>query len=165
VAAVLREAVGDLEVLLIRRAVLAGDPWSGHVALPGGHAHADEPLLAAARRETLEEVGVDLEQNAELLGQLGEQQPVSGMALTVTPFYFALRAPVSLQLSREVEQAFWVPLGPIAQGQRDSQYRLERNGAAYSFPAWQVGSQQVWGLTYRLLSELLQRIRGADRAL
>jgi hypothetical protein len=106
----------------------------------------------------MEEVGVDLEQNAELLGQLGEQSPMTGMALTVTPFYFALRDPVSLSLSREVEEAFWTPLGPIVQGERDALYRLERGGASLSFPAWQVGTALVWGLTYRLLSELLQRI-------
>ncbi len=165
VAALLREAGGDLEVLMIRRAVFEGDPWSGHVALPGGHAHAgDESLLATARRETMEEVGIDLERTAELLGQLGEQSPMTGSALTVTPFYFAIGAPVSLQLSPEVEEAFWVPLGPIAQGERDSFYRLERGGTSLSFPAWQVGTQLVWGLTYRMLSEFLLRIRGRASA-
>jgi 8-oxo-dGTP pyrophosphatase MutT (NUDIX family) len=162
VAGVLRQAGGDLEVLMIRRAVFPGDPWSGHVALPGGHAHtADPSLLATARRETREEVGIDLEHSAELLGGLGAQSPMTGMALLVTPFFFALREPVSLELSREVQEAFWVPLGPIAHGERDSLYRLERGGASFSFPAWQVGGHEVWGLTYRLLSELLQRIRGS----
>jgi len=161
VAALLRENDGDLEVLLIRRATFVGDPWSGHVALPGGHAVPDDRnLLATAQRETLEEVGIDLQGSAELLGQLGEQSPMTGMALTVTPFYFALRDPVSVSLSREVDEVFWVPLGPIAEGQRDSVYRLDRGGTPLSFPAWQVGSALVWGLTYRLLSELLQRIRG-----
>jgi 8-oxo-dGTP pyrophosphatase MutT (NUDIX family) len=165
VAGVLRQAGEDLEVLMIRRAVFPGDPWSGHVALPGGHAHAgDLSLLATAQRETREEVGIDLERSAELLGRLGEQSPMTGMALTVTPFFFALRDAVSLELSREVEEAFWVPLGPIAQGVRDSTYRLERGGASLSFPAWQVGRHEVWGLTYRLLSELLQRIRAAGSA-
>jgi 8-oxo-dGTP pyrophosphatase MutT (NUDIX family) len=160
VAALLRETETDLEVLLIKRAEYAGDPWSGHVALPGGHAHAgDDHLLATAVRETREEVGIDLSHSAELLGQLDEQSPVTGMALTVRPFYFALREPVGLETSREVAEAFWLPLGPIVEGQRDHVYRIERRGMALAFPAWQVGAHVIWGLTYRLLSELLLRIR------
>ncbi|HEU5217398.1 MAG TPA: NUDIX domain-containing protein, partial [Gemmatimonadales bacterium] len=48
-------------VLLIRRAEREGDKWSGHLALPGGRWSPGDPDLAAtARRETIEEVGVDL---------------------------------------------------------------------------------------------------------
>jgi 8-oxo-dGTP diphosphatase len=44
-------------VLLIRR---KSDPFAGSWALPGGFVDENEPLLAAARRETLEETGVDV---------------------------------------------------------------------------------------------------------
>ena len=48
-------------VLLIRRAERAGDPWSGHMALPGGRYEPKDPdLLGTALRETVEEVGVAL---------------------------------------------------------------------------------------------------------
>ena len=49
-------------VLLIRR---RADPYAGRWALPGGFVNENEPLVAAAQRETLEETGVevwDLEQ-------------------------------------------------------------------------------------------------------
>ncbi|HEU4700285.1 MAG TPA: NUDIX domain-containing protein, partial [Gemmatimonadales bacterium] len=49
-------------MLLIRRAERAGDPWSGHMALPGGrHSRGDADLAATAMRETAEEVGVRLD--------------------------------------------------------------------------------------------------------
>jgi hypothetical protein len=52
---------GDPEVLFIKRAGRAGDRWSGHTALPGGKRDStDADDLAAAIRETKEEVGLDL---------------------------------------------------------------------------------------------------------
>ncbi len=52
---------GQPEVLFIRRAGRAGDRWSGHVALPGGKRDPeDADDLAAAIRETMEEVGLDV---------------------------------------------------------------------------------------------------------
>src|SRR5260370_30681157 len=63
------EGAAGLEALFIKRAVIAGDPWSGQVALPGGRREpADQDLLAPARRETREEEGVDLPR-VDRLGQ------------------------------------------------------------------------------------------------
>src|SRR6478752_6570976 len=57
-------------VLLIRRAERAGDPWSGHMALPGGRREPeDADLVETARRETFEEVGLQLARS-DLLGGL-----------------------------------------------------------------------------------------------
>jgi len=48
-------------ILLIRRADRSGDPWSGHMALPGGRREAgDSDLAGTAIRETAEEVGIRL---------------------------------------------------------------------------------------------------------
>src|SRR6185295_3323821 len=61
VAAILRESATDLEALLIRRAEREDDPWSGHMAFPGGRrGAADRDIEETARRETLEEIGLDL---------------------------------------------------------------------------------------------------------
>jgi 8-oxo-dGTP pyrophosphatase MutT (NUDIX family) len=163
VAALLRESEHDLEVLLIQRASRAGDPWSGHIALPGGHAQpTDSDLLATALRETHEEIGVDLARGAELLGRLSDLQPASGGALNVRPYCFAVGEGVTLRLSDEVERAFWAPLGPLALGQCDATHDFNRDGTAVSFPAWKIDGQVVWGMTYRALCELLRRIAQAE---
>ena len=71
VATILREGLEGPEVLLIRRAENPRDPWSGHMAFPGGReAPEDRDLLATAVRETHEEVGLDLQRSAHLLGRL-----------------------------------------------------------------------------------------------
>lgn len=66
---------GDPEVLFIKRAGRAGDRWSGHVALPGGKRDPqDADDLAAAIRETKEEVGLDLTaKGCFLIGNLPER--------------------------------------------------------------------------------------------
>ena len=52
VAAVLRDAGRGPELLLIRRAERAGDPWSGDMAFPGGVVSAGDPgPFEAALRE------------------------------------------------------------------------------------------------------------------
>ena len=62
-------------LLLIRRAERAGDPWSGHMALPGGRQEPTEPdLFTTAVRETAEEVGLTLGRR-NLIGALDDVVP------------------------------------------------------------------------------------------
>ena len=65
VAVILRPAPGETldstEILFIKRAERDGDPWSGHMAFPGGHMEPDDSdLKESAIRETKEEIGLDL---------------------------------------------------------------------------------------------------------
>src|SRR5512147_1311947 len=71
VAILLAERDGDAHALLIQRAERPGDPWSGHMAFPGGHREPHEhDLFLTAARETFEEVGIDLHRQAEAIGRL-----------------------------------------------------------------------------------------------
>src|SRR5215471_21768996 len=73
VAAILRDREGEAEVLLIRRAQKTGDPWSGHMAFPGGRQDpSDLDLLHTAVRETQEEVGLELSPGRNLIGRLDD---------------------------------------------------------------------------------------------
>ena len=62
VAAVIRDA----KILLIKRSI---EPFRGHWTLPAGYLEIDEEPWEAARRETREETGLEIEQ-VELLGVL-----------------------------------------------------------------------------------------------
>ena len=65
---------GDPEVLFIKRAARKGDRWTSHIALPGGRRDPeDEDDLAAAIRETREEVGLDLMEDALSVGNLPQR--------------------------------------------------------------------------------------------
>jgi 8-oxo-dGTP pyrophosphatase MutT (NUDIX family) len=160
VALVLRPATaagGGLEVLLIRRADREGDPWSGHMAFPGGRADPrDADTIATAVRETREEVGIDLAHGGEWLGALQELHPRSGApAIHVYPHVFAVPAGTQAHPNEEVHRALWVPLSDLSSPGAAAEHVHEHAGARVRFPAYAVGPYVVWGLTYRMLSELL----------
>ena len=83
-----------LSVLMIRRADREGDPWSGHMAFPGGRKDkADRNTLATALRETEEEVGLQAEGVARLLGRLSDVAAHGRLRhgpMVVTPYVFGL---------------------------------------------------------------------------
>ena len=91
VALLLRVSHGGVELLLIRRAEREGDPWSGHMALPGGRWQpGDGNLATTAARETREEVGIDLWRHGRRLGELDELAPRSARipSIVVSPFVY-----------------------------------------------------------------------------
>ena len=166
VAAVLREGGDGAEVLLMRRAEHDGDPWSGHMSFPGGHRDPGDPdLLATAKRETEEEVGIDLTGH-ELLGPLDEHEAIARGQFTgmvIAPYAFALTRDVPVVPNHEVAHIVWAPLGPMVRGELDTTKELMREGQAVRFPAFSVDGHVVWGLTHRMLRDLLAVL--ADRPL
>ena len=168
VALVLRERQGGLELLLIRRAEHPLDPWSGHVAFPGGRAHPEDPdLLATAVRETHEEVGIDLS-GSEHLGALDELEAIGRMravGLSIVPHVFALSADDEpLSLSDEVASAHWVPLAHLADPAARASHAHEHEGRHYTFPSIRTAGLEVWGLTHRMLTHFLALLAGQGSA-
>lgn len=152
------------ELLFIRRAEREGDPWSGHVAFPGGKAEpGDSGPVATAMRETVEEVGVALDASGQLLGPLDELL-APGRAgpprLVVSPFVFGLDRSVSLRPNREVASAHWIPLDRLARGDGRSSFELTWSGAVLRMPCIDLEGLRIWGLTLRMLDDLLERVGG-----
>lgn len=157
VAVVLR-AREQLELLLIKRATSERDPWSGHMALPGGRRdESDEDLLATARRETREETGVDLARSSPL-GRLEDVAPSSPRLprLTISPFVFWVPGEVEARVaSREVEQVHWVSVDQLRDPALHGEVEIPLPGGVRLFPAFRVAGEHVWGLTYRILTRFL----------
>jgi 8-oxo-dGTP pyrophosphatase MutT (NUDIX family) len=165
VAAILRDSPAGVEVLLIRRAEHELDPWSGHMALPGGHGDpSDDSLVATAVREVSEEVGLGLLEHAELLGRLPERVAFPAN-FTIFPLVFALEAghePVANPA--EVQEAVWARVEHLFSPAARSSHDVERQGQRHRLPAFDVEGRIVWGLTYRILEELLGLLQAiADR--
>ena len=144
-------------ILLIRRAERSGDPWSGQMALPGGRRDAmDGDPVVTAIRESLEEVGVSLP-DATLLGALPDVAPKSAHLgnIVVRPFLFVLPERPVLTPNREVAEAGWVRLDVLKDPANYRPYTLELRGEQRTFPAYYIGDSVVWGMTERILSDLL----------
>src|ERR1051325_801401 len=92
----------DLHVLFIHRAHHPLDPWSGHMAFPGGRQDPEDPdLWITVHRETREEVGIDLDRHGEYLGRLTELQAMARGRPTnmiVSPFVYLVSPEVSPNL-------------------------------------------------------------------
>jgi 8-oxo-dGTP pyrophosphatase MutT (NUDIX family) len=158
VAVVLR-ATDALEVLLIRRTEREGDPWSGHVAFPGGRRSAgDIDLTATALRETEEETGIGIGRVGRILGSLDEVEPGTRRLPPVIVAPFVVAVPVGTLVvpnPAEVLDAEWVPLEALRRQEAMSELRLRRNDVEMTFPAIVHGDYVIWGLTHRILGQFL----------
>ena len=157
-AVILRDRAGSAESLFINRAVKNGDPWSGHMAFPGGHRDpGDVDLLAAAIRETDEEIGLDISQ-ATVIGSLPPAQPMSvRRRVVVKPFVFEIDGDPSFAPNHEVADVVWTPLEPMYRGKNHAVHNPD--GGAMQFNGFRLGvGHFVWGLTYRMVQTFFETI-------
>jgi 8-oxo-dGTP pyrophosphatase MutT (NUDIX family) len=152
-----------IEVLLIRRAEADGDPWSGHMALPGGRWDPrDGSLLQTAIRETVEETGVTLEAVGIPLGRLTPLNPATRRLppISISPFIFVVpEDTVARPASPEVDETLWVPLTTLFDPVAAGTVEIEFDTASRTFPCIRVEGRVIWGLTYRILQDFLSRIQ------
>ena len=151
-------ADGEPELLMIKRADAAGDPWSGHIACPGGRMEpGDHDLAVTAVRETLEETGVDVARDGRLLGHLDDLSPrtPSLPPLVIRPYVGLVRAGVEIVPSREVAAAFWVPVSALREPSAWRTGSLSVGGSLRDVEVFQHGEHTVWGLTERVLRQFL----------
>jgi 8-oxo-dGTP pyrophosphatase MutT (NUDIX family) len=158
VAAVLREGPRGLEVLLIKRAERDGDPWSGDVALPGGRVEAVDTFYRdSARRETKEEVGIDLSRNARFLGYMSPLRTRRD-GIWVVPSVFLAEGALRVVENVEVSSHKWVPLKELRIPGNRSEHRPYPDDLGRSFPSFDLDGYRVWGLTERILSAIAESI-------
>ena len=164
---VLIRAADPVDLLFIKRAQNARDPWSGHMALPGGRREVDDSdLLATAIRETREETGIDLTPDA-LIGRLPRVAPRGPRipTIVVVPFLFSVPADTrALAAPDEVERTRWISLAQIRDPALRENYRVTIPAGTRTFPSIRVGHDVIWGMTYRIVEDLLLLLDGEKPA-
>lgn len=149
---------GEPELLLIKRADAEGDPWSGHIAFPGGRMEpADNNLAVTAVRETWEETGIDVARDGRLLGQLDDLSPRSALLppIIIRPFVAIVRSDVGITASAEVASAFWVPVSVLAESTSWGTGLVHSTAGQRRVSTFRHGEHTVWGLTERVLRQFL----------
>lgn len=150
VAILFRQGPRGLELLLVKRAQIPSDPWSGDMAFPGGkRGPEDKDLMETARREVLEETGIELNE----LGFLGVMEAFFSTVrpdLGVLPHVFLVEGAPEVRLNEELSSFMWVPLGEL----RGTVGRAKVKNM--DVPVYHINGEVVWGLTHRMLGKLLE---------
>ncbi len=156
---ILKESEQDYSLLFIKRSASDRDPFSGHMAFPGGRREsADKSKLETAIRETYEEVGININSSGRILGSLDDVNPNNPRARNyiVTPYLSVLNEEVVLRPDiNEVEKTVWVPMRHLVDdGNLEVRIR-ERDGIEVKDYAYQYEQYLIWGMTGRILHQFL----------
>jgi 8-oxo-dGTP pyrophosphatase MutT (NUDIX family) len=162
VAISLRLGVSGPEMLMIQRAVREGDPWSGHMGFPGGRKDASDATdVACAKRETLEEIGFDLDTHGELICQLSDVNTgwrADRPEMLVAPFIFRVDSTPDFELNHEVDDTLWVPLSFLLDDANRSRHQWDWRGEVLESDAFTYDNRLIWGLSLMMIDELLEII-------
>lgn len=160
VALLLRQEAGSgVEVLMIERSHRSGDPWSGHMAFPGGRVDdTDADSLAAAKRECLEEIGLNVDRHGRYLGRLSDLPThlrAGRRAMLVTPFVFWVARLPPMVSNEEVADILWVPLAFLADAVNRDSMPWQYEGIDLELPCYHFAGRRIWGLSLGMLDEFL----------
>jgi 8-oxo-dGTP pyrophosphatase MutT (NUDIX family) len=166
-----RLAASDLRQasVLVPLYVDAGELWTvltkrtddlpthrGQIAFPGGGRELKEDPWAAALRETEEEIGLDPKRVLPL-GELDEGETPAGFR--VIPCVGAIPFPYETRLNdREIAEVFSLPLTAFTNPRLVEERPVKINGVERMLLVYHIGNRQIWGLTARILQNLLVRL-------
>lgn len=156
---ILKESGQGYSLLFIKRPESERDPFSGHMAFPGGRMEsADNSKLETAIRETYEEVGININSSGRILGSLDDVNPNNPRArnFIVTPYLSVLNEEVVIKPdSNEVERTLWVPMHHLVDDRNLEVRIVERGGREVKDYAYQYEQYLIWGMTGRILHQFL----------
>lgn len=143
---------GELSVLFTVRTAHV-EHHKGEISFPGGRVEStDRDTLAAALRETWEEVGVRPE-HLRVLGSLDDYVSVSDYRVTPWVVYLDEPAYPFVAQPDEVAEILLVPLSHLTDR---THYRVERpRSGPYPIHHFRWGQHVIWGLTAAILKRLL----------
>lgn len=157
VALILREVKGGLSIIFIKRSEYENDPWSGHMAFPGGREEEqDDTLYDTVIRETFEETGIDL-RGGRIIGRLDDVRPVIRTAsrnLIITPFVAIAPQNFEICANDEVEEVVQIPISLLRQRAITTLYE----GSIQQFCTYHYRGYIIWGITAWILSQFLNMV-------
>lgn len=155
------EHANGLTVLLTERTAHLQD-HAGQISFPGGRVEShDADAVAAALRETQEEVGIS-PRFVQVAGYLDSYETVTGFL--VTPVVGFVRQGFDLHPDRyEVADVFEVPLAFLLDPSNHQLHSRQVRGRRRRFYVFEYEQRYIWGATAGMLMNLYRRIRREPR--
>jgi 8-oxo-dGTP pyrophosphatase MutT (NUDIX family) len=166
-----RLAASDLRQasVLVPLYVDAGELWTvltvrtdtlpshrSQIAFPGGGKELKEDAWAAALRETQEEIGFDPKRVLRL-GELDEVESPAGFR--VIPCVGAIPYPYKAERNAaEIAEIFSLPLSSFSNPKLVEEQDVLINGVQRNLRIYHIGNRRIWGLTARILQNLMIRL-------
>lgn len=146
---------GELWTLLTKRSE-ALPHHRGQIAFPGGGRETGEDLWGAALRESEEEIGLP----AKVVLRLGQLDEVGSPAgFRIVPCVGAIPRQFEANPSPdEIEEAFPIPISALANPRLVEDREVLLNGRRRTIRIYHVGRHLIWGLTARIVQNLLLRL-------
>ncbi len=126
--------VSGHKFLLVKRSEFEGDPWSGQMAIPGGHRENDENCEQTAIREVHEEMNLEINITKKLGIYHTLNQRISVMA------FESKKISGEIKTNNEMAMYFWVDFNDLIPGMDEYLFK----------------SYRIFGLTYRILSDYIK---------
>ena len=131
------------------------------MAFPGGRQDPEDvSSLSTAIRETREEIGVVLTE-ADTLGPLSPLRVpyrVSNAPLVIEPHVFCTEQELHVVPNEEVAGVYFFALESLLRGDGRGVFTLPHRGEDYKLDCIDQQGVRIWGLSLRILDELLQRL-------
>ncbi len=148
VSLILKQVQKDLKILFVKRVERLSDPWSGQIAFPGGKKDfKDLNLKETIIRETFEETNLKLEEDS-LIGVLEVIDSGHFSNIKILPFISLLKGSRIIKLNnKELDNYFWCSYKKIVNNKSLVEINSKKE------PAYVLGDEVVWGITYKILRE------------
>jgi 8-oxo-dGTP pyrophosphatase MutT (NUDIX family) len=148
-------------ICFIRRAKWESDPWSEHIAFPGGSRSANEDAVQTLRRELQEEIGWVIEEHRRPtpLPQLRIRLAGRERLMRLDAFVYRVEGePPVLRCGPEVASAFWIPVSELWNAKNLDYHALGDNGETLVYPAIRTSHGIIFGITLRVLTLLSDQV-------
>lgn len=127
---------------------------AGQISLPGGALDPGETSVAAALRETQEEIGLEW-RRVTVLGRLSDVVVLTS-PFRLTPWVASVPYPYPYAAAPgEVEEIVHVPIAALLDEAAYGVRRVEAYGMTLDTHTYRYGHHVIWGATARILHELL----------
>lgn len=145
------------EVLLTKRSQQLRN-HAGEISFPGGRLEGDETAEQAALREASEEVGLRNDE-AVIVGRLSHVATIVSRSFIVPIVATVATRRELVPHDQEVDTIFWLPIAELVRADTFHE-ELWGDEPSRKMPFFELDDETIWGVTARVLSELLEILYG-----